>query len=188
MAQPVSSAFADDALQPMPDADLLRYRDVCAKRLPADIIAHHFLTVQYRWKQLLQRPENDALAQSVSPKCLNAFYAPRTRNTEHCTFVAISGEMSVETAPRFCIYAFTLEWPPTELMACLRDTMRIQWRREPLIEALAIELVPIITNLLAEKDCRACEHWTESSNCVWLPKKIAAAFHVKYDFAIALNM
>lgn len=178
--------YSNDVLQPIQDADLLRYRDICAKRLPATLFAHHFLTIQHRWKQIYSRPENETLTANISPKCMNAFYAPRTRNIDNCTFVAISGELPIDTAPRYYIYAFTLEWPPTELMSCLQDTMRIQWQNEPLIEALSNELVPLVEALLTEKDTRACENWSESSCCVWLPKEVATAFNVKYECDVIL--
>lgn len=180
MAQSESIDYSIDALQPLRDADLLRYRALCAKRLPAALFAHHFLTVQHRWKEIFRRPENEALTTNISPKCINKFYAPHTRNIDNCTFVAVSDELSADNSPRYCIFAFTLEWPPNELMSCLRDSKRIQWQNEPLIEALSNELVPLVKTLLAEKETYACAKWTGSSNCVWLPREEAVAFDVKY--------
>lgn len=180
--------YSNDILQSIQDADLLRYRDLCAKHLPTAISAHHFLTVQHRWKEIFSRPENEVLTTNISPKCINKFYAPRNRNIDNCTFVAISNEFSSDKAPRYCIIAFTLEWPPTELMRCLRDSMRIQWHNEPLIEALSNGLVPLVETLLAEKNTYACEKKTESSNCVWLSRADAAAFDVKYECDFVLDL
>lgn len=136
--------YSKDALQPLQAADLIRYRDICAEKLPATIQSHHFLTVQHRWMEIFARPENEIQTKNISPKCVNKFYAPSIRNTDNCTFVAISDELHAENGPGYCIYAFTLEWPPTELISCLRNSMRIHWHNEPLIEALSNELVPIV--------------------------------------------
>lgn len=179
MTEPEIIANSGDILQPMRDDDVLRYRDILAKHLPANLFAHHFLAIQHRWKDIFSQPANETLLTNISPKCMNKFYAPRTRNIENCTFVSISNEMSSNIAPRYCMFVFTLEWPPTELMSCLRDSMHIQWQNEPLIEALSNKLVPIVTALLAEKGRSFCDKWTESSNCVWLSRYEAAAFDVK---------
>lgn len=179
--------YSKDALQPLQAADLIRYRDICATKLPATLQPHHFLTVQHRWWEIFVRPENETQTRNISPKCVNKFYAPSTRNTDNCTFVAISDELHAENGPGYCIFAFTLEWPPTELISCLRDSMRIHWHNEPLIEALSNELVPIVKTLLLEKDKRACDKWTESSNCVWLAKAEAIAFDIKYECVPAVS-
>lgn len=180
MINPASTDYSDEILQPLPDTDLLRYRDICADRLPAALTAHHYLTVQHRWKQVFARPENESLTKSISPKCITDFYAPSNRNSDHCTFVAISGESPTDpTNARYCIFAFTLEWPPNELISCIRDTKRIRWQNAPLIEALSDELVPIVRNLLAAKEIDVCDEWTEASDCVWMSKNQAISISVK---------
>lgn len=127
--------FSNDILQPLEDVDLLRYRDTCAGHLPFAFNAHHFLTLQHRWKQILSQPENATLAENISSKCVCKFYVPRNRNIENCTFIAISGESPTNPGDaRYAIFPFTLEWPPTELISCIRDSARIDWRMEPTIE------------------------------------------------------
>lgn len=164
----------------MQDADIPRYRDICARQLPAALTAHHFLTVQNRWKQILSRPENEALTENISAKCITDFYVPRIRNVDNCTFVAICGESRANPQnARYCIFAFTCEWPPNELISCLRDTQRIDWNAGPLIEALSEELVPIVMDLFAEKEIDVCDEWCETSNCVWMPKHRAVAMDTK---------
>lgn len=180
MAEPELIANSDDILEPMQDNDLLHYRDILANHLPAHLFAHHFLTIQHRWKGVFSRPVNKTLLTNISPKCVNNFYMPSTCKIENCTFVAISDELSSDTSPRYCMFVFTLEWPPTELISCLRDSKRIHWQNEPLIEALSNKLVPIVTALLAEKGRGFCDKWTESSNCVRLSRYETAAFDLKY--------
>lgn len=177
MTTSASVDYSNDILQPMQDADLLRYRDICAKQLPAKLCAHHFLTIQHRWKETLSRPENGYLNRNISVKCQKYFYAPRHGCADNCTFVAISGSISGEN--QFCIYAFTLEWPPSELMQCLRDTARINWNGGPLIEALSEELVPLIRNMVAEQQNEFV--WAGSIICVWMPHEQAIAIDARYS-------
>lgn len=177
MAKSDSSDFSSDVLQPMPDADLLRYRDICAKHLPATLHVHHLLTIQHRWKQLFSCPENKSLTTNIAPNCKISFYVPRSAIADNCTFVAISDEwLSAEC--NFSIYAFTLEWPPTELVDCLRDNGRIHWQSGPLFQALSEPLAPVVKEMLAKKQIN-CE-WSDTIDCVWMPKEEAIAIDVRY--------
>lgn len=177
MAKLDSRDYSSDVLQPMPDADLLRYRDICAKRLPATLQVHHFLTIQHRWKHLFARPESEALTKNIAPKCKTIFYVPRNASADNCTFVAISDEL-LSANYNCSIYAFTLESPPTELVDCLRDTGRIDWQSGPLFEALSEPLVPVVEEMLAKKQI-SCQ-WSDTIDCVWMPKEEAIAIDVRY--------
>lgn len=183
MAELESIDYSNDILQPMQSADLLRYRDICAQQLPAKLWVHHFLTIQHRWMEIFSRPENEALTRNISSKCRKSFYAPRTASVDNCTFVAISDSISDNT--RYCIYAFTFEWPPTELVCCLRDTARIDWKTGPLIEALSEELVPVVGKMLA--DAQINVEWSISIACFWMSIEEAIAIDMRYvelDFGV----
>lgn len=137
--------YSNDILQPMQDSDLLLYRDLCAKRLPAALVAHHFLIIQHRWKQISIQP------QIISyPRCIYHFYVPRNRNIDNCTFIAISGESSA-LSECYRIFPFTLEPSSTELINCLEGTARIDWQKCPQMQPLPIDLLPNVEKLLAQR-------------------------------------
>lgn len=169
---------SNDILQPMQDVDLLRYRDICVQQLPAILFVHHFLTIQHRWKELFTRPENERLTRNISTKCRKSFYRPRSvTDVDSCTFVAISD--SISDKEEYCIYVFTLESPPIELIRSLRATGRIDWKTGPLIEALSEDLVPFVERMLVEEQTKY--EWSHRIACVWMPKEEAVAIDVRYD-------
>lgn len=173
--------FSNDILQPLQDADILRYRDICAKRLPMALSAHHILTLRHRWGKILSQPENETLAKSVSPKCITKFYAPRNRNIDKCTFLAIAGESPTDPEnSRYSIFLFTLQFPPTELISCLRDSARINWHSGPIFEAFSDDLLPIVEILLAQKGMNDYVNWAVTAQTVMLPKENALAMDIKY--------
>lgn len=180
MAESDSTDYSNDILQPMQDADILRYRDICAEQLPAKLFAHHFLTIQHRWKQVFSQPGNETQTKNISPKCKKTFFAPASHiaSVDKCTFVAIPCECLSEVADNF-IYAFTLEWPPTELISCLKNTKRIDWLAGPLFEALSDKLLPAFRELLAEKRLN-CES-SDQIECAWMPKSEATAIDIWYE-------
>lgn len=179
MAESDSTDYSNDVLQPMQDADILRYRDICATQLPATLFVHHFLTIQNRWKELSSRPASETQTKNISPRCEKTFYAPRTATVANCTFVAISCDRVSEIAHDWTIYVFTLEWPPTELIGCLRDTERIDWQSGPLFEALSEKLLPAFGELLAEKRLK-CES-SDSIECAWMSNRDAIAIDIWYE-------
>lgn len=173
--------FSNDILQPLQDADVLRYRDICAKQLPKALTAHHLLTLRHRWVKVLSQSENETLAKNISPKCVTKFYAPRNRNIDKCTFLAIAGESPTDPAnSRYSIFLFTLQYPPTELISCLRDSARINWHLGPIFEAFSDDLMPIIEILLAQKGVNDSVNWAVTAQTVVLSKEHALAMDVKY--------
>lgn len=121
MANSNAIDFSNDILQPLEEADLLRYRDTCAKHLPSALNAHHFVTLQNRWKQILSQPENVALSENISSKWVCKFYVSHNRNIENCTFIEISGESSTNSGDAWnIIFPFTLHiWVATNWLTWL---------------------------------------------------------------------
>lgn len=178
MANSNAIDFSNDILQPLEEADLLRYRDTCAKHLPSALNAHHFVTLQNRWKQILSQPENVALSENISSKWVCKFYVSHNRNIENCTFIEISGESSTNSGDAWnIIFPFTHEWPPTDL----RDSARIDCRMGPMIEIFSEDLWPIVDILLVQKKISDWIDWNVTLQSVALSKEDALAFDVEYE-------
>lgn len=60
--------YSGDILQPLRDDDIPKYLEICKLNFPFALRAHHFLLLQSKWKAYCKQPENQGIAESITPK------------------------------------------------------------------------------------------------------------------------
>lgn len=81
---------SEDSLEPLPNIDLVEYKDIYARNLPKYLSPYNFLLMQLRWKQMLN--ENN---ENLSKHDLKLF-RPRKCDKKCCTFIAAWGVESAD--------------------------------------------------------------------------------------------